>query len=65
MTFDSGLDYISTNKMLGMVTKVLSSNLGRLFLMDMGIQWGAFVVANHFQTDKFYDLTGKPFKKGS
>jgi len=44
--------------MLGMVTKVLSSNLGRLFLMDMGIQWGAFVVANHFQTDKFYDLTG-------
>lgn len=44
--------------MLGMLTKIVTSNMGRLFLMDMGIQWGAFLVANHYQTDKFYDLTG-------
>ena len=45
--------------MLGLVSRIVSSNLGKLFMMDIGINWGAFVVANHFQTDKFYDLTGK------
>jgi len=44
--------------MLGLVSTIVSSNLGKLFMMDIGINWGAFVVANHFQTDKFYDLTG-------
>jgi len=44
--------------MWGIVSKVVTSNLGKLFLMDMGIQWGAFIVASHFQTDRFYDLTG-------
>merc|ERR1712209_214182 len=30
----------------------------KVFAIDMGIQWGAWVVASYFQTEKFYDLTG-------
>jgi len=35
-----------------------STNLGQIFMVDIGIQWIAFLFANYFKTEKFYDLTG-------
>ena len=28
-------------------------------MVDIGIQWIAFLFANYFKTEKFYDLTGE------
>lgn len=35
-----------------------SSTMTKLALVDFGIQWTAFAIANFLQTEKFYDLTG-------
>ena len=37
------------------------NNFVNIFAIDMGIQWVAWGVASYFQTEKFYDLTGKYF----
>ena len=31
----------------------------RSFALDLGIQWGLFVIAAALKTEKFYDLAGK------
>ena len=36
-----------------------SSNIGKIFILDIGIQWVAFIFANSLKTEKFYDLTGE------
>jgi hypothetical protein len=43
------------NLMIDMAT----SYYGKLFLVDMGIQWIGWVFATAFKTEKFYDITGK------
>ena len=37
------------------------NNFVNIFAIDMGIQWVAWGAASYFQTEKFYDLTGKYF----
>ncbi len=49
--------------MLGFVVDFATSYYGKLFLVDMGIQWVGWIFATVFKTEKFYDLTGE--NKGS
>ena len=41
-----------------MMEKILSSPLFSAAALDFGIQWGLWLVASLFQTEKFYDLAG-------
>jgi len=38
--------------------KILSSPLFSAAVLDFGIQWGSWLIASLFQTEKFYDLAG-------
>ena len=49
---------IENFKMLELLHSVLSSPIGRIFVIDIGIQWAGWIVAVIFKTEKFYDLTG-------
>jgi hypothetical protein len=44
--------------MLGYILDMATSYYGKLFLVDMGIQWVGWIIATIFKTEKFYDLTG-------
>lgn len=37
---------------------VSRGTLSKMAIVDFGVQWAAFSLANVFQTEKFYDLTG-------
>ena len=41
-----------------MLGEFFTTTIGKLLVIDVVIQWVAFVVANHYKTEKFYDLTG-------
>ena len=41
------------------MTWIFDNNYLKIFAIDMGIQWTAWGVASFFQTEKFYDITGK------
>lgn len=45
-------------KMTEILSSLFSSSIGKIFLIDIGIQWVGWVVAVAFKTEKFYDLTG-------
>jgi hypothetical protein len=45
--------------MLGSILDMATSYYGKLFLVDMGIQWVGWIIATIFKTEKFYDLTGQ------
>ena len=45
--------------MLEFVVDFATSYYGKLFLVDMGIQWIGWIFATAFRTEKFYDLTGE------
>ena len=47
--------------MIEVITNVFGSSLGKIFLIDIGIQWVGWAFAVAFKTEKFYDLTGKCF----
>ena len=44
--------------MFGYIVDLATSYYGKLFLVDMGIQWVGWIFATIFKTEKFYDLTG-------
>ena len=48
--------------MFGYIVDLATSYYGKLFLVDMGIQWVGWIFATVFKTEKFYDLTGASFK---
>ena len=48
--------------MLEVFTNVLGSSIGKIFLVDIGIQWVGWAFAVYFKTEKFYDLTGKKLR---
>jgi len=45
--------------MLGYIVDMATSYYGKLFLVNMGIQWAGWIFATSFKTEKFYDITGK------
>ena len=44
--------------MLEIISNVFGSSIGKIFLIDIGIQWVGWAFAVAFKTEKFYDLTG-------
>ena len=48
--------------MLSVVTNFFAGNIGKILVFDIVVQWPAFIVANYFKTEKFYDLTGVIFQ---
>jgi len=44
--------------MLSTIVSVANSYYGKLFILDMGIQWVGWLFAITFKTEKFYDITG-------
>jgi len=44
--------------MSAFIIDFFATNIGKLFALDIGIQWLAFIFANYLKTEKFYDLTG-------
>ncbi len=44
--------------MLNFIVDLATSYYGKLFMVDMGIQWAGWIIATIFKTEKFYDLTG-------
>ena len=69
ITQDSGKDtkLKLAAKMIAMLTSSLSAlpALGKLFSIDMGIQYVGFTFAWILRTEKFYDLTGILFPRRS
>ena len=47
--------------MIEVITNIFGSSIGKIFLIDIGIQWVGWAFAVAFKTEKFYDLTGKIF----
>jgi len=41
-----------------MLRTIFGSSMGRIFVIDIGIQWVGWIFAVAFKTEKFYDLTG-------
>ncbi len=41
------------------LTSLATSYYGKLFAIDMGVQWVGWLLAVTFKTEKFYDLTGE------
>ena len=41
-----------------MLGEFFATTIGKLLVIDVVIQWAAFLVANYYKTEKFYDLTG-------
>jgi len=44
--------------MIEVITNIFGSSIGKIFLIDIGIQWVGWAFAVAFKTEKFYDLTG-------
>ena len=44
--------------MMEILSTIFGSSMGRIFLIDIGIQWVGWIFAVAFKTEKFYDLTG-------
>ncbi len=42
-----------------MIAALLDNYYVKILAVDMGIQWVAWAFAAFFQTERFYDLTGK------
>ena len=55
----SSIDVERIAKMLQYLLDIATSYYGKLFILDMGIQWVGFLFATKFKTEKFYDLTGE------
>ena len=59
--FDQLLHFSDTTsqKMIEVITNIFGSSIGKIFLIDIGIQWVGWAFAVAFKTEKFYDLTGE------
>ena len=49
---------VNSLKMIEVITNIFGSSIGKIFLIDIGIQWVGWAFAVAFKTEKFYDLTG-------
>ena len=52
---------VNSLTMIEVITNIFGSSLGKIFLIDIGIQWVGWAFAVAFKTEKFYDLTGNFF----
>ena len=50
---------VNSLTMIEVITNIFGSSIGKIFLIDIGIQWVGWAFAVAFKTEKFYDLTGE------